>query len=523
MMNPPPWTMPPITEPPSLPDTGEDALEFVLRAERGESDMGIDRSRPDVVEVAQVWHDIVLDVQHHAAGERPVTVGSSTGYRWRLLGAPLAWVPEGFARVAWMLAPMLSEAQQERRTDFYCPPDAAPGEEFPFVRWDSGAPACHAAPGWSGFVERDGERIPLARLRAGGGVATDEDGCSVLPLSHGERVVLDTGAGVFAVHLVPPGKRVPTQVRDRIDGPFSAFLASAAFVGAMCGMLLATTPAPSELDTIELPARFAEIFLEEPAIERHLEEPEKVAQSEGADKHKNDEGKVGRRDADQERMKGDKTELAKAQLDREIAENAGVLGALRDGSELDGVLANTGLSQSILGGLGGLIGAKGVQYGSGGFSSRGSGLGGGGNAYGLGGMGGPGTHGRSNGDGSYGNGDGLMKGKTEGDLGNPGGEPIIIGQLDRAVVHAVVQRHLSNIRYCYQRELQRDPTMSGKVTVKFVIAGDGTVSSATTKSTTLHNAAVESCINGRFMRMDFPAPKMNGIVVVTYPFLFAPA
>jgi hypothetical protein len=522
MMNPPPWTLPPVTQPPSPPDPGEDALEFVLRAERGQSDLGIDRSRPDVVEVAQVWHDIVLDVQHHAAGERPVTIGSSTGYRWRLLGAPLAWVPEGFARVAWMLAPMLSEAQQERRTDFYCPPDATPEEEFPFVRWDRGAPACHAAPSWTGFVERDGQRVSLAALRARGELASDGDGCSVLPLVHGERVVLDTGAGIFAVHLVPPGTRVPTRVRDRIDGPFSAFLASASFVGALCGMLLATTPAPSELDTIELPARFAEIFLEEPAIERHLEEPEKIAQSEGAEKRKDLEGKRGREDAEMEKAKGDAVELAKAELDKQIAEDAGVLGALRDGSELDGLLGSTGLSPDLLGGLGGLLGAKGAQYGSRGFSSRGSGFGGGGNAYGIGGMGGVGTQGRYGGDGSYGNGDGLMKGKTEGDIRNPGGDPIVIGQLDKAVVHAVVQRHLNNIRYCYQRELQRDPSMSGKVTVKFVIAGDGSVSSAETKSTTLHNSAVESCINGRFMRMEFPSPKKNGVVVVTYPFLFAP-
>lgn len=517
MLNPPPWTTPLEPQLPPEPQPTEDALEFVLRAERGSGDMGIDRSRPEVVEVAQVWHDIVLDVQHHAANERPVTVGSSTGYRWRLLGMPISWVPEGFARVAWMLAPMLSEASQERRTDFYCPPDALPADDFAFIRFDDGVPSCHVAAGWTGFVERDGRRQALEDLRASGQLATDDEGCSVLPLVQGERIVVDTGSGRFATHLVPPGKRVPTHIRDRVDGPFAAFLACAAFVGVMCGILMATTPAGMDVDTIELPARFAEIFLQEPAVERHIDQPEKMAEAEGA-KAKNEEGKVGRKDGELDRTKGDKVELAKAAVDKEIAENAGVLGALRDGSELDGVLGNTGLNMDILGGIGGLIGAKGVQYGTG-LGSRGSGLGGGGTARGIGGLG---NKGRGGGDSNYGTGDGVMGVKRTGDIRNPGGDSIVIGQMDKAVVDAVVRRHLSNIRYCYQRELQRDPELIGKVTVKFVIAGDGSVSNASTKSSTLGNPAVESCINGRFMRMDFPEPKKNGIVIVTYPFLFAP-
>ncbi len=519
MLNPPPWTTPPVSETPPQPDPGEDALEFVLRAERGSGDMGIDRSRPDVVEIAQVWHDIVLDVQHHAAGEQPVTIGSSTGYRWRMLGMPLGWVPEGFARVAWMLAPMLSEAQQERRTDFYHPSDTLPDQDFSFVRWDSGEPACHVAPGWTGFVERDGVRRSLRALRDAGELAHDGDGCAVLPLTPGTRAVVETGRGTFALHLVPPGKRVMTRARDRVDGPFAAFLASSIFVGAMCGILMATSPATMDVDTIELPARFAEIFLQDPVVERHNDQPDKVAQVEEGAKAKREEGKIGRKDAEMERAKGDKVELAKAQVDKEIAENAGVLGALRDGSELDGVMGSAGLSQDILGGIGGLIGAKGNQYGSYGLFSRGSGLGGGGTAYGVGGLG---TKGKGSGDSNYGTGDGIMGGKRTGDVVSIGGEGIQIAGMDKALVDAVIRRHLQSIRYCYQRELQRDPGLTGKVTVRFVIANDGSVSNVSTKSSTLGSPATESCINGRFYKMDFPKPKGKGIVIVSYPFLFAP-
>ena len=517
MLNPPPWTPPLDSELPPQEPPVEDALEFVMRAERGNSDLGIDRSRPDVVEVAQVWQDLVLDVQHHAPGSQPVTLGASTGYRWRMLGVPISWVPEGFARVAWMFAPMLSEAQQERRTDFYCPPGALPEEEFGFIRWDDGVPAAHVAPSWGGFVERDGARVDIEDLRASGQLATDDDGCAVLPLTQGERIVVDTGSGRFATHLVPPGKRVLTRTRDRVDGPFMAFLACAGFVGAMCGVLLATTTPDLQVDTIELPSRFAELFLQEPAVERHLDQPEKVEQQEGA-KAKREEGKVGRKDADMERAKGDKVELRKAQMDKEIAENSGVLGALRDGGELDGVLGSSALSMDLLGGIGGLIGAKGVQAGTNGLGSRGSGFGGGGTAAALGGLG---TKGKGGGHMDYG--EGRLDGeKQERDIVSIGGGGIEIAGMDKALVDAVIRRHLQSIRYCYQRELQREPSLAGKITVRFVIANDGSVSNVSTKSSTLGNAEVEGCINNRFYKMDFPKPKGNGIVFVSYPFLFSP-
>jgi hypothetical protein len=102
------------------------------------------------------------------------------------------------------------------------------------------------------------------------------------------------------------------------------------------------------------------------------------------------------------------------------------------------------------------------------------------------------------------------------------GDPIILGTLDKSVITAVIRRNMNQVRYCYQRELTKDPDLAGRVMVKFVIARDGTVSSATTVSSTMNNAAVESCINQRFMRFQFPEPKGGGIVIVSYPFTFVP-
>ena len=86
---------------------------------------------------------------------------------------------------------------------------------------------------------------------------------------------------------------------------------------------------------------------------------------------------------------------------------------------------------------------------------------------------------------------------------------------------AFLKRHMAQIRYCYQRELTKDPSVKGKIVIKFVIAKDGSVSSANTKTTTMNSPSVENCIVSRFMRMQFPEPKGGGIVIVSYPFIFS--
>lgn len=99
---------------------------------------------------------------------------------------------------------------------------------------------------------------------------------------------------------------------------------------------------------------------------------------------------------------------------------------------------------------------------------------------------------------------------------------LILGSLDREVIDQVIAAELGAIRACYQNELSRNPGLAGTVTVKFVIASTGAVQSALTKATTLHNAAVESCVNGRISGLTFPGPKGGGIVIVSYPFTFTP-
>jgi len=71
-------------------------------------------------------------------------------------------------------------------------------------------------------------------------------------------------------------------------------------------------------------------------------------------------------------------------------------------------------------------------------------------------------------------------------------------------------------RQCYQEELTKNPKLSGKITLKFVIAENGSVSSAITESSTMKNLIVEKCLNERVLRMTFPPTKVG----ITYTFVF---
>ena len=216
------------------------------------------------------------------------------------------------------------------------------------------------------------------------------------------------------------------------------------------------------------------------------------------------------------KAKGDLFDNQKVR-DREIAENAGVLGVLGDTSELSGVFGSSALNSSLTGAIGGLYGAVGTQMGTGGLGNRGNQLGGGGEIDGGIGLG---TRGRSRGDGTYGQNGGNMGPRTSGAL-PMSNEVITLGALDKGLIDQVIKQNMNQIRYCYQRELTKSPDLGGKIVVKFVIAKDGSVSKATTKKSTMGSAAVEGCINSRFMRFKFPEPKGGGIVIVSYPFMFS--
>jgi hypothetical protein len=98
-------------------------------------------------------------------------------------------------------------------------------------------------------------------------------------------------------------------------------------------------------------------------------------------------------------------------------------------------------------------------------------------------------------------------------------EALVEGGLDRDQIAAVIQKHLGEIIYCYEKGLQVTPSLSGRVGVRFNINGAGVVNTAQVENSSLDDAKVEGCVLNKLRAWKFPKP-MGGVnVKVSYPFM----
>lgn len=374
--------------------------------------------------------------------------------------------------------------------DFYIPSDMLPSGSHVLFHWEDGAWVAEIAPNWAGFIDRGDERSSM-RDRMGSGTR--------LRLEDDEVLVLDLGPTLFVARSVWKSRKL-VGAGQEIDPTLLSLASLVGVLAALAGMIGANLPAPPQLSHMEMISRIIDVSLTQPKPPVPTAAKKAGPASGGGDQ-------------------GDKRSINKEPPKGDTLKHAGVLDVFDD-AELKSVLGDASLPSDLMAGIDGLIG-KSATTGPGvnGFAGRCAGH----DCTGFGSSTGEGIgddlthHGKD-----FGQSGGTWTKGPRGEISAIPEEGIMIGQIDRSLVDAVVKRHLREIKYCYQRELQKVPTLSGKVTVKFVIAGDGSVSSATTKTSTLGNSAAEACINSRFSHMQFPALKAGGIAIVSYPFLFAP-
>jgi len=107
-----------------------------------------------------------------------------------------------------------------------------------------------------------------------------------------------------------------------------------------------------------------------------------------------------------------------------------------------------------------------------------------------------------------------------GDLGLLHKESEVSGGLDREVIAKYIQSQKGKILFCYERQLSANPSLFGKVSVKFQIAPGGEVETSNISETTLSNESVESCLLQLIAQWKFPKPAGGVRVLVSYPFVF---
>jgi TonB family protein len=289
-------------------------------------------------------------------------------------------------------------------------------------------------------------------------------------------------------------------------------------------LLMPRSTGRSEDDIFQSQQRVAKLLVT-PQKQLEMKRLHLKGAEEGA-KAKGEEGKFGKEEAKKAEADPSKpgtpvTDKTKREKDRQVVGKVGLLGAFKG---LKGGASNVfgpgGLGTGINNALGGLRAGAGTgdQQGVGGLGSRGQGSGGGGTALGLGGLG---TKGNGRGMGDGGGIDLSGRGKTITKI--VPGKTTVVGGLDKDVIAKIIRSHQNEIKYCYETELNKNPSLAGKVAVAFTIDPAGAVSEASVSETTLNNSTAENCMLSRIRRWKFPEPKGGGVVAVTYPWLFSPA
>lgn len=95
----------------------------------------------------------------------------------------------------------------------------------------------------------------------------------------------------------------------------------------------------------------------------------------------------------------------------------------------------------------------------------------------------------------------------------------VAGGLERSQIAAVINRNIGQVIYCYEKGLQKQPGLSGRVAVDFVIGGNGRVSKANVARSSLQHRRIESCILRKLRAWRFPKPHGRVDVNVSYPFI----
>ena len=471
-----------------------------------------------VLEVSSIWNEQIDNVRMFPDERCEITIGD------RFERPRFRWFDDGidFIYSAFFLvtAPLAVREWLDKRiqaTDFFVDGEGLPGDGcYTLVERTAQGWTINMPYGARGYVRTAGEPHRLD-------LPVPEKSADVLPttLPPGAHAVVHINNITFLIREVRPPKPIPGAHRHEFDKLLTGILGLLLVASAVFFPWLATRPIPEEAVTVPahlLLPTYARVELPKP---EPATKPRPRADKQDAgirDAVKGDPGTAGRPHARRRPVKGHPRANDRARSDRAIANEQGLLIALNE----SGVqFANPGAASNLDGALGNLMG---TQYalggGTGGFGSRGSGFGGGGTAERIGPYR-PG--GRGTGDRGTGPGAGYIgeKGTVTPEVVDTGA--IVLDPIDKAAIDRVIKNHIQEIRYCYERQLSRDPTLAGKVTINWVIGTEGMVSSASVRATSLDNSMVESCLTERIIRMRFPKPRGSGIVRVSYPFVFRAA
>jgi hypothetical protein len=97
--------------------------------------------------------------------------------------------------------------------------------------------------------------------------------------------------------------------------------------------------------------------------------------------------------------------------------------------------------------------------------------------------------------------------------------PPALGYCQKRDIERVMKSRRGAFKFCYQRSLQMNPSLSGKITTRFRINDEGRVTAATVLSNTMDDRTVPKCLISNLKKLTFPRPQ-GGQCEVRWPFNF---
>lgn len=100
------------------------------------------------------------------------------------------------------------------------------------------------------------------------------------------------------------------------------------------------------------------------------------------------------------------------------------------------------------------------------------------------------------------------------------GTATVSGSLDAEIIRRVIRQHLGRFRLCHETALKAHPGLAGKLALKFTIDASGKVVNAVSSGDAALEQSVGKCAAATLQKLQFPAPKGGGTVIVSYPMSF---
>jgi outer membrane biosynthesis protein TonB len=360
------------------------------------------------------------------------------------------------------------------------------------------------------------------------GLARQQGQSYAVPINEDQHGKIVVGEITLLWQFVTPPPEAPKAVLPReatgnhfrsMDRLFVTVLVVSLLLHTGTYIALANAEVPAEVTLEEIPDRYAKVLIPEkipqPVEVKKEEARKQEAVAEKAPEEKKPEAtekKAENAEQAASRKAAHQAAIAKAVQSKGILK---VLGALGPGT-------GQGAVADVFGAGGGAGDVASALAGAGGVAvATDPGAGGGRKGGGQGSAASIGTLATSGGGGSkvaYG---AKTDVRVSGSVATEEAE-IDSSDIDQSKLAAFIRARMGLLKACYENALKRNPTLKGKISIRFTILETGGLADITAAVNSLGSSEVASCIVStmRGWRTQF---RPSGPVTVEYPFLFSPA